>query len=72
MERFWQERLSTLTVMVAPAGIVTSSVADGITPPTHDRGSFQLPPVGVAFIGIGAEFQENALKKLDFLRVEKP
>ena len=44
-------RLATVTswskVIVAPATIVTSSLAPGTTPPDHDVPSLQFPPVAV-------------------------
>jgi len=49
-------------VIIAPEGIVTSSVEVGTTPPTQDVGSPQLPPAAVAVIETGVVwFHANAL-----------
>lgn len=58
--------------MTEPFGIVTSSAEEGTTPPTHDAGSFQLPPVAVALIETGVDDSETTLNKDNFFRNEEP
>jgi hypothetical protein len=47
---------ATGTVTVAPEAIVTSSLAPGITPPTHVLPTFQAPPAPVELIAAAKIF----------------